>query len=106
MADIDFQNLSTVQSQLQPKPISIAGAATIAPTTFMTFITGTGTAIATITPPVTGCHMLCLVFTNATPNTLSAAGNVQRAVTPLQNFPVLLVYDPSSAKYWALSYAS
>ena len=106
MADLDFAGLVTPQSNLAPQPVSIAGAVTIAPTTLFTVITGTGTVIATITPPVTGAHVLILVFTNAAPNTLSAAGNVQRAVTPLQNIPVILYYDPRIAKYYAVSYAS
>jgi len=106
MPDLNFQDLSTVQNALQPKPVYITGAVTIAPTTLITVISGTGTAIATVTPPVSGSHMLVLIFTNATPNTLASSGNVQRAVTPLQNIPVLLFYDTTTAKYWALSYAS
>jgi hypothetical protein len=101
MSDLNFQDLSTVQNSLQPGSTSIAGAATIAPTTFMTFITGTGTAITTITPPVTGNHMLILIFTNATPNTLATGGNIQRAVTPTQNIPVALYYNKYTGNYWA-----
>lgn len=99
MPDLDFQQLSTVQNQNMPKPTTIASAATVAPTTFLTFITGT-TPIVNITPPVTGAHMLVFVFTNATPGAFSAAGNVQRAAAVIQNVATVLVYDPVSAKYW------
>lgn len=100
MADLDFQNISTVQSLLQPKPVTIASTTTIAPTTFLSIITGT-TVIATITPPVTGTHMLCLIFTTTTPSTLSLAGNMNVNFTPTQNIPVFLVYNPITAKYTA-----
>lgn len=106
MADLDFGPLVTPQTNLAPQPVSIAGAVTIAPTTLLTVITGTGTVIATVTPPVTGCHILVMVFTNAAPNTFSAAGNLQRAFTPLQNVPVFLIWDPRIAKYYVMGYAS
>jgi hypothetical protein len=99
MSDLLFQNISTVQSEQQPKPNTIASAATIAPVHFMTFVTGT-VAVATITPPVSGCHMLCLVFTDAAPGTMLTTGNVQAAIVPTQNLPTIMVYDPNTAKYW------
>lgn len=99
MADRDFQNLSTVQSNLQPKPATIAAATTIAPTSFLTFVTGT-TAVGTITPPVTGAHMLCLIFTDGSPGTTATTGNIATAVVPTQNLPSLFVYDPVTAKYY------
>jgi hypothetical protein len=99
MPDLDFQNLSTVQSLLQPKPVTLASAATIAPTTFLTVVTGT-VVIQTVTPPVTGTHMLCLVFTTTTPSTLSATGgNINNITTPTSNVPVFLIYNPLTAKY-------
>ena len=98
-ADLSFQNFSTVQSSLQPKPSTIAAAATIAPVSLMTFLTGT-TQVATITPPVTGQHMLVLIFTNALPGAFLTTGNIQIAYTPIQNRPICLFYDPVTAKYW------
>jgi hypothetical protein len=94
-----FQNLSTVQGRLQPKPATIASAATIAPVGFLTFISGT-TAVATITPPISGAHLLALVFTNANPSAFTGAGNVQSTKDPAQNELVLLAYDPITAKYY------
>jgi len=97
MSDLEFQNFSTVQSVLQPKPVTMAAAATIAPSTFLTFLSG-ATAVATITPPVTGCHMLALCFT-ATNGTTVTTGNILTAYSAVQNRPVLLIYDPVQAKY-------
>jgi hypothetical protein len=100
MADLNFQDISTVQSLLQPKPVTIASTTTIAPTTFMSVITGT-TAIATVTPPVTGTHMLCFLFTTTTPTAFTTAGNILAIATPSSNVPLLLIYNPLTAKYAA-----
>lgn len=99
MADLNFQDFSTVQSNKQPLPATIASAATIAPTSFLTFLTGTVT-IATITPPVSGVHMLALCFTNGAPGVFLTSGNIQIAYQPITNRPILLIYDPATAKYW------
>lgn len=99
MSDLNHQNFATVQSNQQPQPVTMAAAATIAPTTGLTFITGT-TQIANITPPVTGYHMLILIFTDAAPGTLLTTGNINTAVVPTQNLPTFLFYDPVTAKYW------
>ena len=95
----DWQNLSTVQSDKQPAPVTVASATTVAVTGFVTFISGT-TAIATITPPITGTHMLVMIHTNASPTAYTAAGNINQVVTPVQNEPVIFVYDPISATYY------
>lgn len=100
--DLYFQNISTVQSNLQPGPVSMTSAATIAPTTFLTLLTGT-TAVATITPPVTGTHMLAIV--SATTNFLGfvTSGNV--LVASITNSVIwtnkvtLLIYNPLTGKY-------
>ena len=99
MPDLLFQQLSTVQSDKAPTPVTVASAATVAPSTFMTLVTGT-TAIVTITPPVTGSHMLCLVFTAGTPTAFSVAGNVKNALAPTQNVPVFAVWNPTENKYY------
>lgn len=99
MSDLNFQQFSTVQSKLQPKPVTVASAATIAPQTFMTFVTGT-TNVATVTPPVTGSHMLFLSFTDASPGDLLTTGNILVGTTTVVQYtPVLLFYDPNQAKY-------
>lgn len=99
MSDLNFQDFSTVQSSLQPKPVTLASAATIAPTTRLTFVTGT-VQVATISVPVTGYHELVFIFTNATPGALLTTGNIHTAYTPIQNQAFTLYYDPSTAKYW------
>lgn len=99
MSDLNFQNISTVQSKQQPTPTRLASTTVIAPSTFMTFVSGT-IDIATVTPPVTGSHMLVLVFTDASPGDILTTGNVLLGSTTLvQNVPVLLFWDPVSAKY-------
>jgi hypothetical protein len=100
MSDLLHQNFSTVQSNVQPNPATIASAATIAPSTFITFLTGT-TSIATVTPPVSGQHMLCLISTDSgTTNATVTTGNIIKASTFVQNKALYLAYDPASAKYY------
>lgn len=98
--DLNFQNLSTVQGVNAPKPPTLASAATVAPTTYLSLISGT-VAIATITPPEDGAHMLCFIFTTTTPTAFTTTGNIIKVVTPTQNSPVLLVFNPNTGKYHA-----
>ena len=99
MFDAGFQDLSTVQSGVQPKPPTLASAATVAPANFLTFISGT-TAIATVTPPVAGAHMLVMVFTTTTPVAFTTTGNIKAVATPTTNIPLFLFYNPNEAKYY------
>ena len=98
MSDLNHQNIATVNSNLQPAPVTIASATTVAPTTFLTFISGT-IAIGTITPPVTGAHMLVFIYTSTTPGTVLTTGNVVNAIVPTFNLPTFLVYNPITGKY-------
>ena len=102
MSDLLSQQLSTVQSDKQPLPATLASAATIAPTTKLTFITGT-VQVATITPFVSGYHELTFIFTNGAPGALLTTGNIHSAYTPIQNQAFTLYYDPSTAKYWRMA---
>lgn len=101
MADIDAANFGTVQTQVQPKPVTVAATTVIAPTTFLTFITGT-TAVNQITPPVTGSHVLALAFTATNPAAFGTTGNIfNNATTPATNSRItFLVFDPLTAKYY------
>jgi DUF4097 and DUF4098 domain-containing protein YvlB len=99
MADLDFQNFSTVQNLSQLQPSTVASAATVTPLTFMTKVTGT-VAISTITPPVTGQHMLLMLHTDATPTAYTTTGNVLTIVVPTVNVPSVFVYDPIQKKYY------
>ena len=96
MPDLLFQQFSTVQSSAMPAPATVASAATIAPTGFLTNITGTA-AIVNITPPVSGAHMIALL--PAAAFTTTAAGNIAKASTGVVNQILLLVYNPVTGKY-------
>lgn len=100
MSDLLFQQLSTVQDISQPPPNTIASAAAITPTSFLTFLTGT-VQLTTINPPTTGMSMICLIFTNPSPGAFLTTGNIKTALQPAQNVPVLLIYDPISALWWS-----
>lgn len=98
MSDLLFQNLSTVQSDKQPTPKTITAAAQIAPDTFLTILSGT-TAIATIVPPVTGTHLIAIVF-GTTTAALTTSGNIVGITTAGDTTsPVLFVYNPISGDY-------
>jgi len=93
-----FQQLSTVQNNLQPTPPTLTAAATIAPTTFITVLTG-NTPVATITPPVTGQHMLCIV--PGTTTGFTTGGNIIGGTTTVSGRAYLLVFDPIPSFAWA-----
>jgi hypothetical protein len=97
--DLNFQKLSTVQNVGMPTPVTLASAATVAPTTFMTTLTGT-VPVTTITPPVLGQHMLAFRFSNASPGVTGTTGNIGISTTTVQNKILLLCYDPTTAKYY------
>jgi hypothetical protein len=97
MSSLNFQNLSTVQSKIQPLPVTITAAATIAPTTFLTILSG-NTAIATITPPVEGAHMLAIM--PGTTSGFTTSGNIVGGQTTVASVVYLFVYNPIAAKYY------
>ena len=97
--DLAAANLGTPQSEQQPLPPTIASTTTIAPSSFITFVSGT-TAVATITPPIAGQHQLVFIFTNASPAALATTGNLTNTLTPTQNVPVLAFYNPNNATYY------
>lgn len=95
--DLNFQQISTVQSGLQPKPTRLTAAATLAPTTFLTIVAG-NTAIQNITPPVTGSHMLAIV--PGTTTGFTTGGNVSGGTTTVSGKAYLFIYDPVSNTYY------
>lgn len=97
--ELNAADFSSPQFSGQPKPPTIASAATIAPVTKMTFVTGT-VQVATVTPPQDGYHEIVLVFTNAAPGLFLTSGNLITAYQPIQNRPIMLFFDPTTAKYW------
>lgn len=100
MPDLEFQQFSTVQNQSMPAPTTIATAATIAPTTALTFITGTIATVANITPPVSGFHVLFMVA--STGAVMNITGNILNAATAVSNVPFLMIYNPVTRKYSAM----
>ena len=104
MPDLNFQDFSTVQSDKQPYPYTLASAATITPAGFITVVTG-AVAINFITPPVSGAHMLVLLPAAAATFALTAGAgsNIAGAVAAaVAGMPVLLFYNPGTKKYYAL----
>lgn len=98
MSDLLHQQFSPVQSNMQPQPVTLAVSAVMVPTTALTFVTGTVGTLATITPPVTGFHILYFVFSGAGA-ALNTTGNIL-AGTVVTNVPVMLLYNPITGKYW------
>lgn len=99
MSDALFQNISTVQSGVQPGPVTFAAAATVTPTTFLSFVTGT-TDIATVVPFVTGTHVILMQFTDASPGDILTTGNVLVGLTTVaQNDLLIFVYNPITKKW-------
>jgi hypothetical protein len=100
--DLNFQNISTVQSGLQPKPVNVTAAAAISPTTFLTIVTGT-TGIATINPPVSGSHLLAIVTVTTNFSGFVTSGNILAASvtnsTVWDNKVSLFVFNPLTNKY-------
>lgn len=96
MSDINWQDISSVQTQ--QTSTTVPAATTIAPKTFVTIVTGT-TTLQQITPPVSGDHMLCLIFPDAM-GAMSTAGNIIVAADPGVNIPVFMVYNSKTGKYY------
>lgn len=99
MSDLQHQDLNVAQSNKQQFPPTIASAATIAPTTRFSFISGTA-QLQNITPPSSGYHELVLCFITASPGLFLTTGNIQIAYQPIINRPITLHYDPAGGKYW------
>src|SRR5262245_34551811 len=100
MPDVQFQDLSTVQSAVQAKPVTITAAATIAPSTFLTILSG-NTAVSTITPPVTGSHMLAII--PGTTTGFTTGGNVSGGTTTVSGRVYLFVWNPLTNTYSLVS---
>jgi hypothetical protein len=79
---------------------AIAAAATIAPSTYFTEITGT-TQVSTITPPYTGfAGTICLVFTDASPGATLTSGNIALATTVVRYKALFMTYNPITSKWY------
>lgn len=96
--DANAQNFATNGGSQNPKPNTVASAVTIAPSSFITYVTGT-TQVGTITPPLVGQHMLILIFTDGSPGTTLTTGNISQAIVPTQNLPTFMFYNPNTGTY-------
>lgn len=104
MPDLLSQQLGVAQSNLQPLPRTIASAATIAPDTRLSFVTGT-VQVANITPFTSGYCEVILCFTDDAPGAFLTTGNILTAYQPVKNRPVLLCYDPATEKWYTQTVA-
>lgn len=104
MSDLLHQNFEPVQSDKQPDPPTIASAATIAPVSAFTFVSGT-VQVENITVPVTGYCELTLCFTNAAPGLFLTTGNLKTAYQPIQNRPFKIFYIKPEAKWYVQAVA-
>jgi hypothetical protein len=78
---------------------TVASATTVVVGPGLTVLTG-NTAIATITPPVTGPHMIGLQFAGTAG--VTAAGNITAAKATVVGEVLLLVYNTITNKYSAV----
>ena len=102
MSDLLSQNFGPAQSAQQPLPVTVAAAATITPTTALTFVTGT-TQVANITPPTSGYCSVTLCFTDGSPGAFLTNGTaypIKVAYQPITLRPITLHWDPSSKFWW------
>lgn len=92
------------QSEQQPKPNTIASAATITPVHKFTRITGT-TSITKIVPPnADGYCELTFVWTTGTVNGFNTGGSgvgaIAVAYTTIADRPITLHYDPRTTLWY------
>lgn len=77
-------------------PNTMASAATLVPTSFLTILTG-NVAITAITPPVPHSHMLAVQFAGTAG--ITAGNNIATTKASVVGEVMLLVYNSSTGKY-------
>lgn len=101
--DLNFQNMNPTQNKGMLGPVNLVAAATLAPLTFLTIVTGT-TAGVTITPPVSGIHVVAIVTVTTNFGGFTTAGNILAASvtngTTWDNKVSIFVYNPLLQKYY------
>ena len=82
-------------------PVTMAAAATIAPSTFLTILTGT-TSVATIYSASIGSAyaVFSLSTDTGTTNVTVTTGNIALATTLVTKKALFMTYDPGTAKYY------
>lgn len=103
-ADLIAPQMGLPQSGSMQKPLTIVAAATIAPQTNLTIVSGT-TSIATITPPLPdACHQVNIVCSVTNFSGFLTTGNI--LVASLTNSTVwankvnTFIYNPIVGKYY------
>lgn len=96
ISDVDWQQLGTVQGPTTLRALTIASANVIAPSTFLTILTG-NVVVKTITPPVLNGHMLAIQFAGVAG--VDNTGNVLTTTASIAGQIMLLVYNPNTGKY-------
>lgn len=96
ISDVDWAQITPYQGPTAPKPVTVASAATIVPTTFLTVLTG-NVAITAITPPVTFGHMLAIQFAGTAG--ITAGNNITTTKASVVGEIMLLVFNPITQKY-------
>lgn len=76
--------------------VTMAAGNVLAPTTFLTVLTG-NVVVKTITPPVSHGHMLAIEFAGTAG--VDATGNIKTAKASVVGEVMLLVYNPTAGKY-------
>jgi hypothetical protein len=89
----DWAQLNPVNNSA---PVTTPAAGTIAPTGFLTVLTG-NVAITAITPPVTHSHMIAIQFAGTAG--ITAGNNIATTKASVVGEVMLLVYNPAAAKY-------
>ena len=93
---IVLSDWATLNPANSSAPGTLVSAATVAPVTFLTVLSG-NTAVVNITPPVPHTHMLALVFAGTAG--VTAAGNIAAAKASVVGEAILFIYNSSTAKY-------
>jgi hypothetical protein len=92
----DWAQLNPVNNSA---PLTIASAATIVPTGFLTILTG-NVAITVITPPVLHTHMLAIQFAGTGGITATAGvGGIATTKASVVGEVMLLVFNPNTQRY-------
>ena len=90
---------ATLSPTNQSAPVTLASAATIAPTTFLTVLTG-NVAVTIITPPVLHTHMLALQFAGTGGITATTGvGGILTTTASVAGQIMLLVFNSSTQRY-------
>jgi len=94
---ITASDWATLNPTNSSAPGGLVSAATLAPTTFLTVLSG-NTAVTAITPPVTHTHMIALVFAGTAG--ITAGNNIATTKASVVGETMLLVFNPTTQKYY------